>query len=360
MRSIRIRAIKTRLKKRLSSLSFWRLNISSWLLFGLACLGTRVYYYAHLEAGLTVMFANLFLSVGLSSLMREVFRKTSLRSSFSLRTISVVVLASLIAGSVQSVLVQRLVNGMNWGSPELSSSIALAHRMEFTSLLFIAWSLGYYGLRAKIAAYKEMRRSIDLRTASRNMELQLLRNRLEPHFLFNSLNGIAAEIAQHPAAARELVYDVSDYLRYLLDHRDQVTAPLSEELKAMNSYLKIERTRFGERIQTSIDASRTAQRTLVPSFLLQPLVENAVKHARWPEEGPLRIAIHCMKSGPTLSITVTNSGALNRDRHEGLGLSTLMRLLELQYPMRHEFSLQNDDKTVVARLILQGTPCSVC
>jgi two-component system, LytTR family, sensor kinase len=360
MRPISMRVINTKLGKRFfSSLSFWKLNLSSWLLFGIACLLARVYYYPNLPAGLAQLLWNFLLSVGLSALLRQVYRRTPLREFFELKTMGVVTLCSLIAGLVQAGVAQSLVNHMAWGNPELSRRTALTYRVEFTWLLFTAWGLGYYGLKAKAVAYTEMLRSRDSRAATRNMELQLLRNRLEPHFLFNSLNGIAAEIAPHPVAASELIHDVSDYLRYLLDHRDHVSSPLSEELAAMESYLKIERARFGERLQTSVQATRPARRTVVPSFLLQSLVENAVKHASWPREGPLKIDIVSTKEDSTLTISVTNTGELKAGHHDGVGLSTLRRLLELQYPRRHDFKIANGNGTVIARLILQGTPCSV-
>jgi LytS/YehU family sensor histidine kinase len=338
--------------------SFWKLNLLAWLLFGLLCLLAQVYFASTLISALAQLLVNLALALILSAVLRAIYRRTQLTDFFGLRTLAIMATSSLAAAFLQSEIAQALVNHMEWGNPQLPRPIALSYRTEFAWIVFMSWSLGYYGLKAKLAAHEEMLRAKKSRSEARRMELQLLRNRLAPHFLFNSLNGIAAEISPHPVVASELVHDVSDYLRYLLDHRDEVLSPLSEEFDAMSSYLKIEQARFGERLHVALDATRSARRTLVPCFLLQPLVENAVKHATWPDESPLTIAIRSTKEKERLMILVSNTGTLHSDNHEGVGLSTLRRLLNLHYPGRHEFSLSNHDDTVHATLILHGTPCS--
>jgi two-component system LytT family sensor kinase len=190
--------------------------------------------------------------------------------------------------------------------------------------------------------------------------LQMLRAQLDPHFLFNSLNGIAAEIRPHPEVAVEMVGELSDYLRYSLDHRKQPIARLSTELGAMESYLRIERARFGDRLHFHVGASEPARRRLVPSFLLQPLVENAVKYGLDRSAAGLDIALHARVEGNLLAITVANSGTMAPAElsHPGLGLETLRRRLELHYPQRHAFTLEEHDGRVIATLQLWDPLCS--
>jgi LytS/YehU family sensor histidine kinase len=340
------------------SLSFWKLNFVAWITVGLLCDLAKVYFYPNLTSGLALLLANCTLALLLSGLLRQAYRHTEVGDFFKIKTLGVLMTGSLIAGLIQAEIIQSLVNHMDWGHPNLPGWLTLSLRRQFLCLLFLSWSLGYYGLRAKVAADRALRRSRQARAEARHFELQLLRNRVDPHFLFNSLNGIAAEITPHPDTASELVHDVSDYLRYLLDHRDQASSPLSEELDAMESYLKIEKSRFEERLHTKIESSRLARKTHVPCFLLQGLVENAIKHARWPEGGPLEIAIQAAVEDGKLMIDVTNTGALKEGSQDGVGLSTLKRLLELQYPGRHEFTLGDDQGVVRATLKLQGSPCS--
>ena len=127
---------------------------------------------------------------------------------------------------------------------------------------------------------------------------------------------------------------------------------------AMRSFLKIEQSRFADRLKVTIQATADAVSAIVPSFLLQPLVENAVKHGHSPESLPLEITIHVALSGDTLEILVSNSGHLQPSPQAGVGHSTLLRRLQPHYPNRHQFNLTAKGGIIQAQLILQGTPCS--
>jgi LytS/YehU family sensor histidine kinase len=189
------------------------------------------------------------------------------------------------------------------------------------------------------------------------MELRLLRAQLDPHFLFNALNSVAAEIPVHPDAALETVHELSEYFRYSLGHRNLVLAPLSAELDAVAAYLRVEQVRFGERLVATVEAEVEARQRDVPSFLLQPLVENAVKHGLESDRCEIRVTARC--EGEALLIDVSNPGRLPDDLHviEGVGLETLRRRLELHYPGRADFELSQMNGMVTAGLILRGMPC---
>ncbi len=145
--------------------------------------------------------------------------------------------------------------------------------------------------------------------------LSALRRRLEPHFLFNALNAVRATIRRDPDAARELVADLSDLYRYLLTHPED--AELAAEVEHAASYLRIERVRLGEeRVQVVLEIDDRARRLRVPSLLLQPLVENAVKHGLARHEGPGTITVRARVDGDVLVIEV-------RDESEGAQLPPL-------------------------------------
>jgi LytS/YehU family sensor histidine kinase len=191
------------------------------------------------------------------------------------------------------------------------------------------------------------------------MELQLLRAQLDPHFLFNSLNGIAAEIPPHPDAALQMVRELSDYLRYSLDHRHRASAPLSTELDAMSAYLRIEQARYGDRLKTTLDADAESRSRPVPSFLLQPMVENAVKHGMNEALPSWELNVSARMEKGKLVIEVKHSGRMDesKGKAKGIGLETLHRRLELHYPSRHRFVLEENNGQICARLELEGDPC---
>jgi LytS/YehU family sensor histidine kinase len=226
---------------------------------------------------------------------------------------------------------------------------------------FMAWSLGYYWLWADTERSRESGRREEAQREAQRMELLMLRAQLDPHFLFNSLNAIAAEIPSHPDSATEMVNELSDYLRYSLDHRKDPFVPLSAEVRAMEAYLRIQHARFGDRLKFSIDITPDAASRAVPCFLLQPLVENAVKHGLDRRgEGVLEISLAARRFADTLEIRVRNSGALKTPdpSRTGVGLETLRRRLEIHYLDRHAFQLQATGLEVVAELDLKGEPCS--
>ena len=192
------------------------------------------------------------------------------------------------------------------------------------------------------------------------MELYFLRAQLDPHFLFNALNGVATQIPAQPNSALAMVRELAGYLRYSLDHRHDAVTSLSEELDALAGYLKIERERFGERLQTRIDATPEARSRLVPSFLLQPIVENAVKHSLQHSQPPWSLSIEAwITDEGALRIAIRNTGTLapNPNRVEGVGLQILRRRLELHYPDRHRFLLAGVDGEVRAEIEMEGDPC---
>jgi two-component system, LytTR family, sensor kinase len=148
------------------------------------------------------------------------------------------------------------------------------------------------------------RLEIDLSAA----RLDSLEGRLRPHFLFNTLNAIAALIREDPAKAERLVGQLSDLLRASLRADPARTVALSEELMLVGQYLEIERTRFEDRLTTSIDATEEARAALVPHLILQPLVENAIRHGIGPRGAAGRVTVGAARVDDRLQIVVEDNG----------------------------------------------------
>ena len=202
---------------------------------------------------------------------------------------------------------------------------------------------------------------VEARAATDALSLQALRSRLEPHFLFNALNTLRASIRTDPDRARALVSDLADLYRYLLQNPED--ASISNEVDHACAYLEIERARLGDSrlvVQTRIDES--IGDTRVPALLLQPIVENAVKHGIAPRTGKGRIRIRGRDLGDRLLLEVEDhsEGPL---RHapvagSGLALETLRKRLEKHYEGRAELRLVSSESGTVVTLDLpkQATP----
>jgi two-component system, LytTR family, sensor kinase len=337
---------------------FWQLNLFFWGFYGLLAFGTRLAIGQ--PFGRAVIFTLVLegTCLLLSLALRGLYRRNG--QPFGLWPGFLVIVLSLVAAVAQGVVASGFTALTGWHNPMFDFFVNVTLRLLVMWATFMMWSLGYYWLWADTERSLEADRRAEAQREAQRMELQMLRAQLDPHFLFNSLNGIAAEIRPHPDAAVDMVGQLSDYLRYSLDHRKQPIARLSTELGAMESYLRIERARFGERLQFRVDASDPARMRLVPSFLLQPLVENAVKHGLDQSSTALDIDLCARVNGNLLEITVSNSGQITPadPSHEGLGLETLRRRLELHYPHRHHFDLEERDGRVTATLQLWDPPCS--
>jgi two-component system, LytTR family, sensor histidine kinase LytS len=154
--------------------------------------------------------------------------------------------------------------------------------------------------------------------AAASAELKALQAEIEPHFLFNCLNTIASFIRTDPDRARELILAFADYCRWTLARPGEFV-PLAEELKHVQSYLALEQARFGPQLQVEVDASPEALAVRLPPFLVQPLVENAVKHGK--TERPLRLRIRARVRRGRLRVTV-------RDNGRGIAREAVERMLE--------------------------------
>jgi Histidine kinase/Histidine kinase-, DNA gyrase B-, and HSP90-like ATPase len=163
--------------------------------------------------------------------------------------------------------------------------------------------------------------------------LEALKMQLQPHFLFNSLNAIAALVHNDPDAADEMLAALSDLLRLTLETSGEQELPLRRELEFVERYLAIEQVRFGERLRFELDVAPDTLDALVPTFLLQPLVENAVRHGLEPRSAVGILTISARHEGGALRLVVADNGAglaNGQPEREGVGLSnTRARLREL-------------------------------
>ncbi len=337
---------------------FWRLNVLAWVTFGLFSFAARLTYYPSLEAAVLLMPVQVLLAIGFSGLLRAGLQQWATPAPWTPATLVAVVGLSLGAAVVHGTLIHALLESMDWGNPAIRPDVALLLRIKVTCLVYMGWCLGFFAVRGAFEAEQERVRTEWARRRARDLELQLLRSQLDPHFLFNSLNGIAAEIAPHPQAATVMVEELAGYLRYSLDHRHQALAHLADELEAMRDYLAIEKARFGDRLEIILEATPEARRRKLPAFLLQSLVENAVKHGAPGPDGVRRVILRASVSGKVLKVVVSNTGDLTTGPlSEGTGTAILRRRLDLHYPGTHAFHLRGENGMVQAELELAGDPC---
>jgi ligand-binding sensor domain-containing protein/two-component sensor histidine kinase len=199
-----------------------------------------------------------------------------------------------------------------------------------------AWGLHRVRVR-RLAAHEA------LRTAVVEARLSALQAQLQPHFLFNALNSLLPLVGREPGRARRMIVRIADLLRSSLMSETRQLVTLQQDLTILEQYLEVERMRFHDRIQIAIDADELARSADVPSFMLQPLVENAIKHAADPRTGRVRIAVLARAQGSKLSLSIRDDGPgfgeNTATASKGIGLRNIRRRLETLYPGKHVFDL---------------------
>ncbi len=175
-------------------------------------------------------------------------------------------------------------------------------------------------------------------------QLQALKLQLQPHFLFNTLNTIAALVSTDARAAERMVTRLSDLLRQTLHSASEQEVPLSREIEMLSPYLEIQRLRFSDRLRVEIDVEADAEAVLVPSLLLQPLIENAIRHGITPRAAGGRVQVRARRDGQFLRVEVADDGIgfrawTGRSPREGVGLGTTRGRLRHLYGTSHHLAL---------------------
>ena len=215
----------------------------------------------------------------------------------------------------------------------------------------LTWAAVVAGSAALDYAARLRRRDVreaQLEAQLASARLDALRMQLNPHFLFNTLHAVSALMARDVRAARTMLSDLSDLLRIALDRAAEPEVPLAEELDFLDRYLRIERTRFRDRLQVDLDVDSGARTALVPTLLLQPLVENALKHGIAPRADGGYVHIEARRvegpAGDTLLFRVTDDGPgfpAADTRREGVGLRTTRERLATRFGDAAVLRLEN-------------------
>ena len=232
-----------------------------------------------------------------------------------------------------------------------TSVMALGFYMD---LFFLALWIGFYFSASLFFDFVELIRR------QKNSELALLRNQMQPHFLFNALTAIMA-VSDDKEKVERLTQSLSDYLRFSLITSNEDQAPLGEELNALENYLHVEKIRFGANLVCRIDADNETRCLKTPQHLVQPLLENAIKYGQQTSPMPLSILIQAQLANGELQLTVENTGswvepssATSRGKGNGMGIgiSNLRRRLYLIYGNSASLTFETPLGQVLARVTL--------
>jgi len=339
-------------------ISFWRANAAAWAFIAFFGLVSRL--VAFNDVALTAALTLVLDPIGFV-LTTAAYKLYLQRTPHRGAVIAAWALAcSVLGGILQMVIANAVKDGLFPDIPEGNMAASDAVPAVFYTAVFLGWSLAYFWIRTDVVARSERARRSEAQAAATRAELQRLRLQLDPHFLFNALNTVAAEIPDNPDSALEMTHRIAAYLRYSLDPQTRPVCPLTDEIEAVRAFVRIQELRFEDRLRCVVEMDPAVRAVPVPHLIVQGLVENAVKHGLRSSAETLEIRVTAKRAADDgVAIEVVNPGRLapRAGDRPAVGLVNTRRRLELHYPSRHELSLVQDGDAVVARLLLKGDAC---
>jgi two-component system LytT family sensor kinase len=319
------------------NLLFWSLHFLGWSAYGFAqylgalLFGKPVEYTKYIAIA---ALAGCILSMPLRYICRWLWTKPP---------------ATMVAGGIASayLLACALRVVMNWAYHHyIEPEWPIMHWYEYfmgalsSTYLMACWVGLYFGVRYYESLQMERVATLKSASLAQEAQLKMLRYQLNPHFLFNTLNAISTLILDNRnTTANSAVTGLSEFLRYTLDQDPMKKVTVAQEVDALNLYLNIEKMRFGERLTLNFAIEPAASTMLMPSLLLQPLIENAIKYAVSPREQGGRIRIGAHVTGGMLQLEVADDGpglvdATRLANGRGVGVRNTRERLQVLYGER--------------------------
>lgn len=343
------------LKKRLSS--FWTVQTAGWLIY-LVMIYVTFLTVVTPENFLPLFYLKAFRSlVGFcltSFALRPVYKR--FKGRLLIQSLVFLVLGLSIAFGCLWAVLEGLYYNLTEANFTAAKYLVLFPRVALDyAMTLAAWSAVYFGVKYWRAWQTEQENSLRAQALANQAQLEMLRYQVNPHFLFNSLNSIRASIEDEDAPARQMVTHLAEFLRHSLQTGATNEVPLVEEISAAQNYLAIEKARFEEKLNVSFEIDPAAREFPVPCYLLNPLIENAVKHGLNGSSEPLQICVSGTVEDDVLRVEVANTGSVAKNsRGFGIGLENVRGRLEKLFPGRGDFKLFEENGWVRARIEIRA------
>lgn len=300
--------------------AFWNLQSAGWagalVLRGASVLanGQPVSFFVPILISAVTGYS---ISLLLSVIYRYVIEKRPLV------TWSTTLLAVVIGSAVYAYIDAWVLQTIRQSAEETAFTSLLLGAMYIDTILLAAWSALYYAINYFVRAEEQADQMLRLEAQATSAQLTMLRYQLNPHFLFNTLNSISTLVLlKQTEQANAMLSRLSSFLRHTLINEAEAKVTLAQEVETLKLYLDIEKMRFEERLRTSFEIDPAAEKGMVPSLLLQPLVENAIKYAVTPKEDGADITVSAQLVGEKLRIIVSDTGPGLQPGQQDSSLST--------------------------------------
>jgi two-component system, LytTR family, sensor kinase len=332
---------------------FWFYQTLGWIMFIIV---DYFINYEELRSLKGICFWVLTVSVGflVSLLLRYWYRKVYIIHKSILTLTLIIITSSFVAAGIWFGLSFTVITPIEkMFFEEISYEIQSASGyIIFIWLLnhswpYLIWSALYFGIKLWMDLVETRERSEKSVLLAQKAQLQMLRYQLNPHFLYNTLNSIQALVYDEPKQADIIITELSDFLRFSLQEKDKLFIALGDEVKIVEKYLSIERTRFPERLEYSVCVTEQAAKVEVIGFILQPFVENAVKHGMKSSPKKLSVSVKGYVEAKKLFLEVKNNGSwIEMGEKYGSSIQNVRERLENVYPKKHKIHILKNSNTV--------------
>jgi two-component system, LytTR family, sensor kinase len=326
---------------------FWALHVGGWLGYALSQVAGTLLYdskYESMSGYFTVIAIATVSGFLLTLELRYIYHRLMNRSprvSIPLALLCCYLLALVWRVIINSSYLQYTSESMEW---VMKSPLEFFSNAMHSSYLLLCWSAIYFGIKYYMSFQQQQQATLRAAALAQEAQLKMLRYQLNPHFLFNTLNAISTLILDSEnRTANQAVMRLSEFLRYTLDQDPMKKVTLRQEIEAMNLYLTTEKLRFGDRLRLEFSIEERALEALVPSLLLQPLIENAVKFAVSPSETGGSVRVEGRARGAMLELMVSDDGpglhtGAAPGAGRGVGLRNTRERLAVLYEDKHRFA----------------------
>jgi hypothetical protein len=337
---------------------YWIIQLSCWGIYvTYAALGI-FYYQPNAIAVLSTALINFVFLISSTHIYRLIVRHWNIEALPWYQFLVYPVTGNLIITTLLCIFNGYFLDFGKIFSPQHDSEIWYYFLQFLDTFRFLMpWFIFYHGIKFAEKAIKNERDKIETQMQLKVAELDNLKNQLNPHFLFNSLNSIRSLTLTDPKMAREATTKLSDLLRISLTYTDNQYTTLEDELKLVKDYLSLEKIRFEERLNYRVDINKDLLNVLIPPMSLQLLAENAVKHGVSRIKKGGEISVFAQKKGEYIIFGVKNTGTLSltngKNHHRrGIGLDNLRKRLELNYGEENGFKIFTENNLVISEICI--------
>jgi two-component system LytT family sensor kinase len=336
---------------------YWIFQLAGWGLFA----ALNVFFAFLFSKYNPVLLQRLVFDVEMGILFSHIMREVILRSELLIKPLRQQITIFVILTLVFSLLIASIVSPYEFlgklklgqdGEPVPYKELLFTNLVSFFTLMLI-WNFIYFVYHFIVKSQRQQLDTLQLEALVKSLELKTIKAHINPHFIFNALNGIRALIDENPVRARKAITELSNILRSSLNAEKGETVSLGDELKIVKDYLALENMRFEDRLKIEYEIDDDTLDQQVPPMMLQTLVENAIKHGISKNIKGGVVKITSDFTGSYHELSVQNTGRLNGGlSHQGFGLSSTHDRLTLLYGEKAKFVIKQLNPDLVEAKVL--------